>query len=152
MSHFSRGARVAARTGRQLADRQTRRFDSHHASHGSGESAFDVAGGTGKESFGVSSTSTCPLHNTDILLQKGLYIAVALVPISMVAYSVVNSDENNFITRTINAYKFREETWDLRNTLHETALRQAAHDRNLLMTQPMDQTGPDLSYPEYAQT
>lgn len=67
----------------------------------------------------------------------------------MIAYSVLASNENNFVVRTIDAYKFREETWDRRNTLHEVALRQAAHDRNLMMNQPMDQSGPDLKYPEY---
>lgn len=67
----------------------------------------------------------------------------------MVAYSLLASNEDNFIVRTIDAYKYREETWDRRNTLHEAALRQAAHDRNLLMNQPMDQSGPDLRFPEY---
>ena len=99
---------------------------------------------------GRTLSNTYPTSLTTLTaLQKGIFIAVALVPVSMVAYSLIGSNENNFIVRTINAYKFREETWDRRNTLHEAALRQAAHDRNLLMNQPMDQSGPDLGFPEY---
>lgn len=104
------------------------------------------------EGLARSPLAYAPLHIYDFVAltaaQKGLYIAVALVPASMVAYSIISSDDNNFIIRTINAYKFREETWDLRNKLHETAVRQAAHDRNLMMSQPMDRGGPDLKYPE----
>ena len=53
MSQLSRGTRVAIRSTKRLCNFQPRRFDSHHAPHGSSESALHVAGGTGRESMGV---------------------------------------------------------------------------------------------------
>jgi hypothetical protein len=58
MSQLSRGARAAVRSTRRFVTEQPRRFESHHAPPGSGESALHVeGGGTGKESFGV-----CPCN------------------------------------------------------------------------------------------
>ena len=74
---------------------------------------------------------------------------MALIPLSMVAYSLATSSENPPFTRMLDYYHRRNQESEQRNTLHIAAMEQAAADRHMFGTAPQDMTGVDLRYPEY---
>ncbi|KEF60005.1 uncharacterized protein A1O9_04854 [Exophiala aquamarina CBS 119918] len=135
MSFVSRGARAAARHLRRSVQRQTRRYDSHHAPHGhgeahQGESAFHVAQGPANESFG-----------------PGLYISLASIPFFAAVYAVAANPGDNFISRLVKKYEIGQEAEERKNVIHLRLMEQAAADRQLFASTPID-TNPVLRYPE----
>src|SRR3954447_5759445 len=126
---LSRGARAAARSSTRFTHCQPRRFDSHSTGHG--ESAFNVAGGSGNESLGVRERTPMEMVLLLTASQRGFYITLTLVPLSMVAYALASSSDTPVVTRIIDAYRSRAEEVNRRNTLHQTACEQAAIDRQL---------------------
>jgi len=79
---------------------------------------------------------------------RGFYVVLALVPLSMVAYTVASSSETPIFTRLIEAYRAREEELNRRNTLHQMACEQAAFDRNLFVSEKEGMNGVELRFPE----
>lgn len=68
----------------------------------------------------------------------------------MVAYAVASSSDTPVLTRFIDAYRARNEEVDRRNTLHQTAIEQAAFDRHLFYGEKESMNGVELRFPEYA--
>jgi hypothetical protein len=73
---------------------------------------------------------------------------LAIVPVSVVAYTIAASSDAPFLTSLIQAYQTREAELARRNILNQTAVEQAAMDRHLFVTRSQDVSGPDLVYPE----
>jgi hypothetical protein len=80
--------------------------------------------------------------------QRGFYVALALVPLSMVAYTFASSSDTPVLTRIIDAYRSREEEVVRRNTLHQIACEQAALDRHLFHGEQGGMIGVDIRFPE----
>jgi hypothetical protein len=81
-------------------------------------------------------------------LQRGFYVALALIPLSMVAYTFASSSDAPVLTRIIDTYRSREEEVIRRNNLHEIACEQAAFDRHLFHGEKDGMIGVDLRFPE----
>ncbi|KAK5062478.1 hypothetical protein LTR84_004550 [Exophiala bonariae] len=136
MSYVSRGARAAARPLRRSVQRQTRRYDSHHAPHGHeeahhGESAFHVAHGPANESFG-----------------RGFYISLASIPLFAAIYVVATNPNDNFVYRLVKRYEIGQEVEERKNLIHQRLMEQAAADRQLFASTPRDSSSPPIRYPE----
>lgn len=76
-------------------------------------------------------------------------MALALVPLSMVAYAFASSSDTPVLTRLIDAYRSREEEAVRRNTLHQIACEQAALDRHLFHSEEGGMIGVDIRFPEW---
>jgi len=79
---------------------------------------------------------------------RGFYIALAVIPLSIVTYTIAANSDAPFLTGFIKAYRQREEALSRKNTLNQAAVEQAAMDRALFTTRSQDVSGPDLVYPE----
>ena len=66
----------------------------------------------------------------------------------MVAYAFASSSDTPAFTRFIDAYRAREEEMARRNTLHQTAIEQAAFDRHLFLGEKESMNGVELRFPE----
>ena len=84
-------------------------------------------------------------------MQRGFYIAVACVPVTLALYKYATSDSTRkpWVTQLIEKYSVKESTWERRNTLHSTAIHRAAEDRHLFQSQDDEPLTIDLRFPEY---
>lgn len=80
-------------------------------------------------------------------LQRGFYIALAVAPVSYLAYTLA-TDDKNFVRRYLDQYQSQRELDAHRNNLHTQMMEEAVQDRSLFKYSPRDVSGPDLRYPE----
>ncbi|KAI9846485.1 MAG: hypothetical protein M1837_003905 [Sclerophora amabilis] len=95
-------------------------------------------------------------HRTDVSLlsQKGFYITLAVVPLSLAAFKFSRSGDEGtqpLFTRIIEGYKGYKQSWTDRNTLHTDMIEQAAFDRNLFQSARGSRTV-ELRFPEIFNT
>ena len=96
---------------------------------------------------------TLPRHGrldveAETIWQRGFYIALTLIPVSMVAWVYASSSDSPALTRLITAFHEPATERDRRNTLHQAAVEQAAQDRHLFHTEQQSYVYEDLRFPE----
>jgi len=66
----------------------------------------------------------------------------------MVIYSVASSPSDNALTRLVQRYDAGKEVMARKDALHTTMMEQAAADRQLFASTPVNRAGPSLRIPE----
>jgi hypothetical protein len=84
-----------------------------------------------------------------VRFQRGFYITVAAIPLSLAVYKFTYSDDSKpYLQQMIEKYSDFKDEWNRRNALHTVMIEQAAHDRNLFQSEKVS-TEVDLRFPEY---
>lgn len=96
------------------------------------------------EHFGVSSSLqpiTISYMNAVPLIepcQRGFYISIAALALSIAVYKYTTSDPDKqpLLTRVMASYNWFQDEFARRNALHTAMVEQAAEDRNLFQSSP----------------